>query len=90
MYSLGEVPYDWLSNKEVSEQIATGLRLSKPGNCPGNIWKIIEGCWNMEPQARPNFLKLCQDLKNCESEVPKVIEQESNQNRSPEVYYNNV
>lgn len=64
IYSKGTLPYDWLSNKEVSEQIETGLRLSKPANCPDDVWIIILSCWDLNESNRPTFLQLCEQIQS--------------------------
>lgn len=60
------VPYAWLSNKDVVEQISEGLRLSKPPitQCPEEIWKIIQNCMKIESKERPTFAQIAKDLEN--------------------------
>lgn len=95
VYAKGEVPYDWLSNKEVSEQIANGLRLSKPTICPEKVWGIVFTCWNVNPDMRPNFLKLCEELQNFAPNKGKYIEEPPTPVKQvdepkPEANYNNI
>src|SRR4051794_13900004 len=63
IFSNGALPYDWLSNKQVSEQVPNGERLSKPEKCDVRLWNIVELCWQIDPQKRPTFLDLCQKLQ---------------------------
>ena len=52
------MPFAALSNPEVVEQVARGLRLSKPVNCPQEVYKVMEMTWEMEPEQRPTFYHL--------------------------------
>jgi hypothetical protein len=63
VYSFGNKPYAWLTNKEVTEQIPKGVRLSKPDICPDRIWENVILCWNMDPAERPNFKTLGKNFK---------------------------
>lgn len=60
IFSFGIVPYDWLNNREVSEQVREGLRLKQPAACPDDVWEVITSCWNEEFHLRPSFTFLHQ------------------------------
>lgn len=63
IFSYASNPYDWLSNKEVVENIMRGERLPKPENCPEEFWTIILSCWNINPQERPKFSDLTKQIQ---------------------------
>ncbi|PRP82404.1 hypothetical protein PROFUN_10180 [Planoprotostelium fungivorum] len=49
------VPYQTLTNKEVSEQVPNGIRLDQPESCPPAMWDLVIDCWNKSPTKRPTF-----------------------------------
>jgi len=63
IYSLGKEPYNWLNNKEVTEQVPKGLRLDKPENCSDDVWTIVKDCWLPEPEDRPRFKRIVEKLQ---------------------------
>lgn len=40
-----------------------------PGNCPSSLKKLIESCWDGNPNNRPNFLQIIEKLDDCILEV---------------------
>jgi len=59
----GQIPYSWLSNKEVSLRVPNGERLPQPPNCPDALWAIILACWNENASNRTRFGALLQELE---------------------------
>ena len=55
MFSLGEPPYGDILGREAIQLIESGQRLCQPVNCPNNIFKIMQNCWNYKPKDRPSF-----------------------------------
>lgn len=56
MYSRGQVPYgEETPGFKATEMINNGERLSKPNDCPLDVYQIMLGCWNFHPQNRPTF-----------------------------------
>ena len=43
---------------EVKEQIKEGTFLSRPNECPEEIYEMMLSCWRMEPTARPTFTSI--------------------------------
>uniref|UniRef100_A0ACB8EJA5 Uncharacterized protein n=1 Tax=Sphaerodactylus townsendi TaxID=933632 RepID=A0ACB8EJA5_9SAUR len=46
VFSEGKTPYENRSNAEVVEEISTGLRLYKPRQASGTIYKLMRNCWS--------------------------------------------
>jgi hypothetical protein len=63
------VPWGWLGNKEVFESVMNGERLTKPKKCPDRVYEIMKKCWLDDPNARPSFKDLLQQLR----EVGKTL-----------------
>ncbi|XP_065846366.1 ephrin type-A receptor 8-like [Oscarella lobularis] len=55
IWSLGERPYDCLSNKMVVENVEMGYRLPAPPGCPYAIYELMIECWHPDYQKRPSF-----------------------------------
>ena len=47
IFEFGAVPYEeWMSTKEVVEQVLSGTTLQKPSNCSDEVFAIMTECWN--------------------------------------------
>ncbi|XP_065826558.1 uncharacterized protein [Oscarella lobularis] len=55
IWSVGEQPYDCLSNKMVVENLEMGYRLPPPPGCPYAIYKLMIECWHPDDHKRPSF-----------------------------------
>ncbi|XP_022796125.1 tyrosine-protein kinase BTK-like [Stylophora pistillata] len=55
IYSAGKQPYPSISNTDVVQKVINGYRLQKPHRCPDEMHRIVERCWNAEPEQRPSF-----------------------------------
>ena len=69
----GEVPYPGMSNPEVLGKIQKGYRMECPTNCPQDVYNLMLECWKEEPQMRPSFETVTQQL-NSEDEKKWEIE----------------
>lgn len=57
LFTLGQVPYLGMSNRQVVEQVEYGYRMPKPLNCdcPDPVYGTMRLCWEGEPEKRPTF-----------------------------------
>eukprot|EP01114_Cavostelium_apophysatum_P007503 TRINITY_DN1960_c0_g1_i7.p1 TRINITY_DN1960_c0_g1~~TRINITY_DN1960_c0_g1_i7.p1 ORF type:complete len:2023 (-),score=364.09 TRINITY_DN1960_c0_g1_i7:465-6533(-) len=63
--SYGSAPFSWLSNQEVAEQVvSSGLTLSRPKDCPEELWAIITPCFRYEPDERPSFKDIAEQVRD--------------------------
>ena len=49
---------------QVVEMIERGERLSRPNNCPENVYAKMLQCWQYEPMDRPAFKTLFSFFKS--------------------------
>lgn len=63
VFSLGERPYNHLSNAETVEYILRHKTLEKPKYCQDNVFGIMQSCWFVEPTKRKPFHQLSEDLE---------------------------
>ena len=62
-FSKGEVPYGHpASDDNVRQQILNHRTLSRPIECPKQLWPVIADCWREEPSVPSDFEYMQQDL----------------------------
>ncbi|NXD83913.1 FES kinase, partial [Halcyon senegalensis] len=61
-FSLGAVPYTNLSNQQTREAVEQGVRLDPPEQCPEEVYRLMQRCWEYDPRKRPSFSAIHQDL----------------------------
>ncbi|KAM6167636.1 high affinity nerve growth factor receptor isoform 2-T2 [Erethizon dorsatum] len=52
IFTYGQQPWYQLSNAEAIECITQGHELERPRACPPEVYAIMRGCWQREPQQR--------------------------------------
>jgi serine/threonine protein kinase len=57
VFENGEMPYPSLGDDDVQQQVLTGMRMSRPDECPPPVWDLAEECWLSAP-SRPTFKQL--------------------------------
>ncbi|KAM9688361.1 high affinity nerve growth factor receptor isoform 1-T1 [Trichechus inunguis] len=55
IFTYGKQPWYQLSNTEAIECITRGRELERPRACPLEVYTIMRGCWQWEPQQRHNI-----------------------------------
>jgi len=63
IFTCGKVPYPDMKNDQVMEKVKEGYRMSKPKECPENVFKLMERCWNQNPKERPTFEEISKELQ---------------------------
>ncbi|XP_037548128.1 tyrosine-protein kinase Fer [Nematolebias whitei] len=61
-FSLGVCPYPGMTNQQAREQVEKGYRMTCPQRCPDEVYKVMQRCWQYNPEDRPKFLELQRDL----------------------------
>ncbi|XP_048210595.1 proto-oncogene tyrosine-protein kinase ROS isoform X2 [Perognathus longimembris pacificus] len=61
--TLGHQPYPAHSNLDVLNYVQTGGRLEPPQNCADDLWNLMTQCWAQEPEQRPTFHKIQEQLQ---------------------------
>ncbi|MED6275184.1 hypothetical protein CHARACLAT_023944 [Characodon lateralis] len=61
-FSLGVCPYPGMTNQQAREQVEKGYRMSCPQRCPDDVYKVMQRCWQYNPEDRPKFSELQRDL----------------------------
>jgi serine/threonine protein kinase len=59
VWTLGMIPYHLIAqDKEVARLVTEGERLSRPNNCPQQIYAIMQNCWKSAQKDRPSIPEL--------------------------------
>ncbi len=53
----------------VSVQIESGYRMPSPAGCPGEVYEIMQQCWQYNPADRPNFSTILKMLTQAEKNI---------------------
>jgi len=62
IFMYGKIPYSSLSNSETVQFVLSGKRLDKPTICPEEVYKVMLQCWHIDPERRPSFKSLFDQL----------------------------
>jgi len=62
VFTCGEMPYGRSKNPEVVERVQKGQVLSRPQNCPHPIYDVMRVCWASNPDDRPPFRQMKEEL----------------------------
>ena len=58
-----QIPYTGMSNAEVTEKVVGGYRMPSPDQCPKQIYEWMLACWKVEPEQRPSFKQLYDEIE---------------------------
>jgi serine/threonine protein kinase len=62
-FAYGDMPFKGTPNAHVLTFLEDGTRLLKRENCPQNVYDLIKRTWEVDPQARPSFTELADELQ---------------------------
>lgn len=63
LITLGGSPYPGISGREIHKLLKNGYRMEKPETCSQQIYQIMLSCWTANPEGRPSFTDLRNDLE---------------------------
>uniref|UniRef100_A0A8C6NHK2 non-specific protein-tyrosine kinase n=1 Tax=Nothobranchius furzeri TaxID=105023 RepID=A0A8C6NHK2_NOTFU len=61
-FSMGMTPYTSMNNQQTRDEVEKGYRMPAPQGCPVEISRIMNNCWQYDPQNRPTFKKIRTEL----------------------------
>jgi len=69
--TLGGFPYPGIKNRELMRLLKRGYRMEKPDTCSEEFYQMMRRCWVDNPDLRPTFTALCQELEDwIQREIP--------------------
>ena len=75
--SYGAIPYPGWNNATVIEKVNEGHRLPKPEICPDDVYHIMLACWVENPNDRPSFSELHNQMLSFVEKYKDTNEEES-------------
>lgn len=73
IFTLGGTPYPGLPTEHLLDFLSENKRMAQPHDCPPKVYNIMRDCWIMQPECRPTFALLAEQLgKFLEKNVRKV------------------
>ena len=73
LFTWGNVPFQNLSERFLSEAVISGKRPDYPEDCPMAIWKLMERMWDGNPEARPNFTDITNYLCSFRAQLKQQV-----------------
>ena len=71
----GELPYPDKSNENVINFVAKDFgKLTRPENCLEDVYLVMSSCWELEPQSRPTFITLHENIFDVQGEIEQQIQ----------------
>ncbi|XP_038065701.1 tyrosine-protein kinase receptor TYRO3-like isoform X1 [Patiria miniata] len=71
--TLGARPYPGMSAKILFKELQKGFRMPKPKHCQDELYELMLGCWDEDPESRPTFKMISKELDNLISEGKDYI-----------------
>uniref|UniRef100_A0A336MYT0 CSON008578 protein n=1 Tax=Culicoides sonorensis TaxID=179676 RepID=A0A336MYT0_CULSO len=72
--TLGATPYPAVPLQSLYSLLMSGYRMPRPKNCSDEIYSIIQSCWVIESQKRPNFDALMKKWEELLTRGAKYLE----------------
>ncbi|XP_015768091.1 PREDICTED: fibroblast growth factor receptor 2-like isoform X5 [Acropora digitifera] len=79
--TIGGSPYPRIEGRKIVSLLQQGYRMPKPEHVDNDLYQIMMNCWQSEPEARPSFNHLTQQLKRMENQHKKLIKMHIYDNR---------
>ncbi|XP_038077772.1 BDNF/NT-3 growth factors receptor-like isoform X1 [Patiria miniata] len=74
IFEYGKQPWYGLSNHEVIEYIHNGILLDCPKACPKEVYKVMLGCWQRQPQQRLVIKEAHEAITRLSDENPPFVD----------------
>ncbi|XP_064843030.1 NT-3 growth factor receptor-like isoform X2 [Oncorhynchus masou masou] len=74
IFTYGKQPWFQLANNEVIECLVRGQVLDRPRVCPKEVYDLMLGCWQREPQQRLNIKDIQKALYTMGRDTPVYLD----------------
>jgi len=71
--TIGGSPYPQMESRKIANLLQQGYRMPKPEHVGNDLYQIMMNCWQSEPETRPSFSDLTQQLKRMENQHKSLI-----------------
>lgn len=72
LMTLGRSPYHGINAYDLQRLLESGYRMKMPANCNPEIYQLMQNCWLAEPNERPTFSQIVQNLEDILSDRGNV------------------
>lgn len=74
-FSYGRQPWASLTGQQILDAVdqPNSRRLSRPIACPSDLYQLMLKCWHHQPEKRPRFEQLLQELPDCRPDVVQSV-----------------
>ncbi|CAH3147000.1 unnamed protein product [Pocillopora meandrina] len=73
IFTIGGSPYPRMDGKKIANLIEEGYRMPKPQHVDDQLYQIMMRCWQNDPDERPTFTELKNQLKDKETLHKRLI-----------------
>ncbi|XP_067030317.1 fibroblast growth factor receptor 1-A-like isoform X2 [Acropora muricata] len=73
IFTIGGSPYPRMDGSKVVNFLQEGHRMQKPEHVDNKLYQIMMNCWQREPETRPSFADLTQQLKRMENQHKRLL-----------------
>ncbi|CAH3158669.1 unnamed protein product [Pocillopora meandrina] len=74
IFTIGGSPYPRMDGRKIANLLQGGYRMPKPQHVDEKLYQIMMKCWKNDPDARPTFTELKNQLKDMETLHKKLID----------------
>ncbi|XP_067030254.1 fibroblast growth factor receptor-like isoform X2 [Acropora muricata] len=71
--TIGGSPYPRMEGRKIANLLQQGYRMQKPEHVDNDLYQIMMNCWQSEPEARPSFSDLTQQLERMVNQRKTLI-----------------
>jgi c-src tyrosine kinase len=69
IYSFGRVPYPRIPLADVVKHVEKGYKMEAPDGCPPEVYEIMRQAWHLQPDERPSFRGVKDELGRLKSKT---------------------
>ncbi|XP_022802387.1 tyrosine-protein kinase receptor Tie-1-like isoform X3 [Stylophora pistillata] len=73
IFTIGGSPYPRMDGKKVAKLLEQDYRMPKPQHVDDELYQIMMRCWQNNPDVRPTFTELRNQLKDMETKHKRLI-----------------
>nr|XP_058943527.1 fibroblast growth factor receptor 3-like [Pocillopora verrucosa] len=73
IFTIGGSPYPMMDGRKIANLLQQGYRMPKPQHVDDKLYQIMTSCWQNDPDARPTFIDLRNQLKDIETLHKRLI-----------------
>lgn len=73
IFTIGGSPYPRMDGKKVAKLLQQDYRMPKPQHVDDELYQIMMRCWQNNPDVRPTFTELRNQLKDMETKHKRLI-----------------